>query len=411
MLPEHPACPRVLDSGPDWMLLEPLGPPPSDPLAAVMAWPAGRVTSVVAPLREHLSARTGVVNPEKALRKLGLKKASRKLARPVRATCTRGPGLGGVHGGWLRTAGDRVVSLRWSRAALDGWPAMDWAATAWFLKQEVPAEWDLDLLRVLLDEAVLGRNARAAADAVLCVERLVPAGEPTEVHLEVEGPSWLDVSSWTGVFSPVEARRLLRLDGTTIGGEPLRVHADPPLRVGSRPQPRAPRAVRHQRLFSRWRQGVQFDDEGLYSLTPEALALQAARSCSGRVLDATCGLGGLAIALARQGCSVVACELSERRIAMARHNARLYGVEIDFRLQDATTVAGEFDHVVVDPPWGGRDYGALTLKDLPLVESLLDRAPSVHLKLPVSFQIDSLPRVQKVRPMMDDRLRFLWVTC
>ena len=89
----------------------------------------------------------------------------------------------------------------------------------------------------------------------------------------------------------------------------------------------------------------------------------------------------------------------------------VYGVEIDFRLQDATTVTGEFDHVVVDPPWGGRDYGALTLKDLPLVESLLDRAPSVHLKLPVSFQIDSLPRVQKVRPMMDDRLRFLWVTC
>ena len=146
-------------------------------------------------------------------------------------------------------------------------------------------------------------------------------------------------------------------------------------------------------------------------LTPEALAMQAAQSCSGRVLDATCGLGGLAIALARQGCSVVACELSERRIAMARHNARLYGVEIDFRLQDATTVTGEFDHVVVDPPWGGRDYGALTLKDLPLVESLLDRAPSVHLKLPVSFQINSLPRVQKVRPMMDDRLRFLWVTC
>jgi len=411
MLREHPACPRVLDFGPDWMLLEPLGPPPADPLAAVMAWPAATVTSVVAPLREHLSARTGVVNPEKALRKLGLKKCSRKLARPLRAPWTRGPGLGGVHEGWLRTAGDRVVSLRWSRAAQDGWPAMDWAATAWFLEQDVPAEWDLDLLRVLLDEAVLGRNPRAAEDALRCVERLVPAGEPTEVRIDVEGPPWLDVSSWTGVFSPVEARRLLRLDGTEIGGEPLRVHADPPLRVGSRPQPRAPRAVRNQRLFSRWNQGVQVDDEGLYSLTPEALAMRATRGCSGRVLDATCGLGGLAIALARRGCSVVACDLSERRIAMARHNASLYGADIDFRLQDARTVKGDFDHVVIDPPWGGRDYGALTLKDLPLAEALLERAPSVHLKLPVSFRIKSLPRVRRVQPMMDDRLRFLWVTC
>lgn len=53
-------------------------------------------------------------------------------------------------------------------------------------------------------------------------------------------------------------------------------------------------------LFSRWDKGIQFDEEGLYSVTPEALALHTAIRCScGVVVDAFAGLGGNTIQLAR----------------------------------------------------------------------------------------------------------------
>ena len=54
------------------------------------------------------------------------------------------------------------------------------------------------------------------------------------------------------------------------------------------------------RLFSRWDDGIQFDEEGLFSITPEALALHTAIRCScDVVIDAFAGLGGNAIQLAR----------------------------------------------------------------------------------------------------------------
>jgi hypothetical protein len=45
-----------------------------------------------------------------------------------------------------------------------------------------------------------------------------------------------------------------------------------------------------------------YDEEGWYSVTPEAIAMQIAERCHGRcdvVLDAFCGIGGNAIAFAR----------------------------------------------------------------------------------------------------------------
>ena len=414
MLPDHEACPRVLDSGPDWMTLEPLGGPIEDPLSAVLGWPGGERHRVRGCLKDWLGAMPGVVDPERALRRRGLKRVGKRLSQPLEQVHERGPSLGGVHGGWLRQAGDRVVALRWSRASADGWPAMDRAATAWFSGQPVPEEWDLELLRVLLDEAILGRDEAAGVEALACVERLVPRGEPAQVEVLVEGPQWLDSSPWAGLRSPREARQALRMDGSRVGGATLAVRCEPPLRAGARPQPREPRALRQRRLFSRWHQGIQSDEEGLYSLTPEALALEVAADCRGRVLDATCGLGGLAIALARQGCEVVAVDTSAARIAMARHNAALYGVTLDLRVADAREVSGSFDHVVVDPPWGGRGYEeGLSLEDLPLARDLLGRAPRVHLKLPVSFEVASLPAGSAVRAVVDERgvIKFLWATC
>ena len=50
----HPACPRLLESGPDWMTLEPLGGPVEDPLAALLGWPEGVRTRVRGSLGEWL---------------------------------------------------------------------------------------------------------------------------------------------------------------------------------------------------------------------------------------------------------------------------------------------------------------------------------------------------------------------
>ena len=54
------------------------------------------------------------------------------------------------------------------------------------------------------------------------------------------------------------------------------------------------------RLFSRWDDGIQFDEEGLFSVTPEALALHTAVRCAcDVVVDAFAGIGGNTIQLAR----------------------------------------------------------------------------------------------------------------
>jgi 23S rRNA G2445 N2-methylase RlmL len=92
-------------------------------------------------------------------------------------------------------------------------------------------------------------------------------------------------------------------------------------------------------------------------------------------------------------------DVSPDRVAMARHNARLYGVEgrIRFRVADvhAVLAAERFDAVVIDPPWGGRDYdrARTTLADLGLdVRRVLAACRgAVRLKLPRSFAREELP--------------------
>lgn len=67
--------------------------------------------------------------------------------------------------------------------------------------------------------------------------------------------------------------------------------------------------------------------------------------------------GGFALALARAGLSVTACDEDRDAIARARHNAALNGVDIDFRIDNAFDLlrrleaqGAQFDVVVVDPP-------------------------------------------------------------
>ncbi|KAH9940769.1 S-adenosyl-L-methionine-dependent methyltransferase [Epithele typhae] len=127
-----------------------------------------------------------------------------------------------------------------------------------------------------------------------------------------------------------------------------------------------------ERFFSLYSSGCLLDEEGWYSVTPEKIADQIAERCRcDVVLDAFCGVGGNAIAFAKTCERVIALDVSPIRLALARHNAALYGVEdrIEFVLMDFFSFARtlnnaanssrarrKIDAVFLSPPWGGPAY-------------------------------------------------------
>ncbi|MCP4810300.1 MAG: methyltransferase [Proteobacteria bacterium] len=387
----HPALARVIDTAEGWVVFEPLGPAPQDALAAVSAWP-GEARVATGPLLSLIPACR--VNVRRALRKLDCSKVDRTLDRPAEATVVEGPSLGGIHGGWLRQAGDRVVCLRFARFTREGRPDVDRAVTAY---RAGLAFSDLGLLPHLLEEAILGRDDDAAETAREVFSRLARP-EPSTVTVEVSGaPEWLDTSAWTGSRTPAQARRILHaVAGLTVTDHTLAVSVNPPIRKG-RAARFEDRGVRRRRLFSRWYEGIRVDDEGLLSLTPEALADELVAGVAGTVLDATCGVGGLAIAAARTGARVVASDVSAQRLELAGSNAAIYDVELDLRRGDATRMVREVAHdvLLLDPPWGGRGYDreSMGLEDLgfDLGDVLAGTSAEVRLKLPRSFRVDELP--------------------
>lgn len=75
-----------------------------------------------------------------------------------------------------------------------------------------------------------------------------------------------------------------------------------------------------------------------------------------RVLDLGTGSGCIAIALARalKFAAVTAIDISERALAIARRNADLLKVKVDFRsgdILDLSRISGEWDVIVTNPPY------------------------------------------------------------
>jgi SAM-dependent methyltransferase len=195
-----------------------------------------------------------------------------------------------------------------------------------------------------------------------------------------------------------------RLRGIGIDGQAIRCTIEPPLRRSLIRRARTEDA-RRRRVTSPGfeRPGVRLDEEGRWSLTPERLALDIARSADrAPIVDAGCGLGGNAIAFARVGCPVVAIEANAERLALARHNAGVYGVRDHIRfihgdaLTHAMRLADRRAILFVDPPWGEdwkRERCALV--DLPLLAALLPIAENGYAalwaKVPPSFATAELP--------------------
>lgn len=161
-------------------------------------------------------------------------------------------------------------------------------------------------------------------------------------------------------------------------------------------------------FFSRFDEGIRVDREGLYSVKPERIAFETAKRLNGEVVfDAFCGVGGSAIGFARQGKHVITADTSAERLAMARHNAGIYGVagRIEFVHGDAPAVmrSAKFDCASFDPAWGGPDYVKLErftfANFVPdgnlLAELALGRNVPFAFSLPKNFDFNELARLHR----------------
>ena len=81
-------------------------------------------------------------------------------------------------------------------------------------------------------------------------------------------------------------------------------------------------------LFSRFDNEIKIDKEGLFSVTPEEIALHQAKKMNCKtIVDGFCGVGGNSIGFAKVCDKVYAIENNKNRIEMARNNAKVYGIE------------------------------------------------------------------------------------
>ena len=199
-----------------------------------------------------------------------------------------------------------------------------------------------------------------------------------------------------------------RLRGLHLDGQAVEVVVSPPLPRNVVREARLEDARRRRETTPGFlRAGVQVDEEGRYSLTPEVLALNLGKQAKGRsVVDLGAGAGGNSIGFARAGCRVVAVELDAARLAMARHNARCYGVDAQIRFVHGDGMALlpslNADLLFLDPPWG-REYNKerMGLEELPLLKAALGlraRFGAIWAKVPASFDSRETPdaRVEAV---------------
>lgn len=102
-------------------------------------------------------------------------------------------------------------------------------------------------------------------------------------------------------------------------------------------------AGRYHLLFEDWWSAAQRHGEVI------AAALSARGLGSGRVLDATCGIGTQALSLAALGYSVVGADVSREAVGRARTEAALRHLDVDFIVRDIRDLDAD----------AGRDFDAV----------------------------------------------------
>lgn len=146
------------------------------------------------------------------------------------------------------------------------------------------------------------------------------------------------------------------------------------------------------RIFLKFDDGIQLDNEGWFSITPERIGHHIAKRFSkcNIIVDLFSGYGGNCIQFALNNCTVLGIEHDLKRIDMARHNSRIYGVEkkIDFFHGD---VYADFlnvnnveniknigvDGIFMSPPWGGPEYLRSDSYDVTVFKDIVDKARKI----------------------------------
>lgn len=162
---------------------------------------------------------------------------------------------------------------------------------------------------------------------------------------------------------------------------------------------------------------MRLDAEALYSLVVQDAAIQTAKLSPGaHVLDPFCGAGGSAIGFARAGKVVTAVELNPERLAMAKYNAALFGVQdkINFIEGNALDLIPrvDADTIFLSPPWGGPDYTKRPLFTFEcfnpngneLMNLALRSGKDIVLQLPRNFDFNEFKHFERSVSISEDRL-------
>uniref|UniRef100_A0A1J3FXP6 Trimethylguanosine synthase n=1 Tax=Noccaea caerulescens TaxID=107243 RepID=A0A1J3FXP6_NOCCA len=100
--------------------------------------------------------------------------------------------------------------------------------------------------------------------------------------------------------------------------------------------------VQRYDLFSRYDQGIEMDEQGWYSVTPEEIAIKQAERCRGKVvIDCFSGVGGNTIQFAKVCSCVIAIDIDPKKVKLAINNAKVYGVanNVDYVVGDFIKLA------------------------------------------------------------------------
>ena len=99
-------------------------------------------------------------------------------------------------------------------------------------------------------------------------------------------------------------------------------------------------------------QHLFFTDDALQQASDPGIRRYRSQNCDGlRVLDICCGIGTDSMAFAKAGACVQGIDFDETRIAIARHNANVSGLDIQFTVADITQglTLGDYELIFFDP--------------------------------------------------------------